>query len=547
SEGSREKAIRRAPEEATLQAKPSKKSQFAIENIEDLPKQGPASNVDFYNKPSTFTETQMNVRNLVASPFTSRIRYYDMPDGLKVPTNLKTYDDSEGSHEEAIRRAPEEATFQAKPSKKSRFAIENIEDLPKQGPASNADFYNKPFTFTETQKNVRYLVASPFIARIRDYDMPDGLKVPTNLKTYDARFWYDNLLSGSINCFHELRDKFRANFLQQRRFQKTQAKILGSRQKTEESLKDYLARFRKETLHMVDRSDGMMTKAFISGLRPDSEGTHEEAIRRAPEEATFQAKPSKKSRAEFRTNQRHVLSILLKEKRDESQISLQQRWPSCHRTMGSASEGSREKAIRRAPEEATLQAKPSKKSRFAIENIEDLPKQGPASNVDFYNKLSTFTETQKNVRNLVASPFTSRIRDYDMPDGLKVPTNLKTYDGMTDPDDHLTVFMRTMDVHKLPEPAWCRFVHITLSGAARFCKDDSRKRKQKYWEFDKNKKNLLKTTWLGSKKRLHMVDRSNNMMTRAFISGLRPGSDSNLVISFKRRVNVWLKDDEVKG
>ncbi|GKC23328.1 hypothetical protein Tco_1025478 [Tanacetum coccineum] len=43
------------------------------------------------------------------------------------------------------------------------------------------------------------------------------------------------------------------------------------------------------------------------------------------------------------------------------------------------------------------------------------------------------------------------------------------YDGLSDPDDHLTVFMGTMDVHKLPEPAWCRFFHIMLSGFARFC------------------------------------------------------------------------------
>nr|GEX29993.1 hypothetical protein [Tanacetum cinerariifolium] len=62
----------------------------------------------------------------------------------------------------------------------------------------------------------------------------------------------------------------------------------------------------------------------------------------------------------------------------------------------------------------------------------------------------------------------TQIRDYDMLDGLKVPTNLNTYDGMSDPDDHLIIFMGTMDVHMLPEPAWCRFFHITLCGAARF-------------------------------------------------------------------------------
>ena len=56
--------------------------------------------------------------------------------------------------------------------------------------------------------------------------------------------------------------------MQQRRFKKTQAEILGIRQHADESLKDYLARFGKETLQMTDRSDGMMTGAFISGLRP---------------------------------------------------------------------------------------------------------------------------------------------------------------------------------------------------------------------------------------------------------------------------------------
>ncbi|GJZ47316.1 hypothetical protein Tco_0601148, partial [Tanacetum coccineum] len=62
--------------------------------------------------------------------------------------------------------------------------------------------------------------------------------------------------------------------------------------------------------------------------------------------------------------------------------------------------------------------------------------------------------------------------NYDMPDGIKVLTNLRAYDGTTDPYDHLTVFMGTMDVHKLPEPAWCRFFHITLCGATRFWYDN---------------------------------------------------------------------------
>ncbi|PWA41064.1 reverse transcriptase domain-containing protein [Artemisia annua] len=170
---------------------------------------------------------------------------------------------------------------------------------------TNNDFYHEPFIFKESDRDVRVLVASPFTKRIRDYNMPDGIKVPTNLCAYDgttypddhltvfmgtmdvhklpepawcrffhvtlsgaARFWYDNFAPGSIDGFHQLRDKFRANFLQQRRFQKTQAEILGIRQRPDESLKDYVARFSKETLHMADRSDVMVSGAFISGTAP---------------------------------------------------------------------------------------------------------------------------------------------------------------------------------------------------------------------------------------------------------------------------------------
>ncbi|GJY48055.1 hypothetical protein Tco_0438011 [Tanacetum coccineum] len=48
---------------------------------------------------------------------------------------------------------------------------------------------------------------------------------------------------------------------------KIRRKFLGIRQCSDESLKDYLSGFRKETLHMTDRSDGMMIRAFISRLR----------------------------------------------------------------------------------------------------------------------------------------------------------------------------------------------------------------------------------------------------------------------------------------
>ncbi|GJY52367.1 hypothetical protein Tco_0443214 [Tanacetum coccineum] len=106
------------------------------------------------------------------------------------------------------------------------------------------DFYHETFIFKETDKDVRDLVASPFTIRIRDYDMPDVIKVPTNLHFFTSRY-------------AKRRDSGRTTLHPEA--------LMAS---TNESLKDYVARFSKETLHMADRSDVMVSGAFISGLRP---------------------------------------------------------------------------------------------------------------------------------------------------------------------------------------------------------------------------------------------------------------------------------------
>ncbi|PWA42852.1 gag protein [Artemisia annua] len=154
--------------------------------------------------------------------------------------------------------------------------------------------------------------------------------------------------------------------------------------------------------------------------------------------------------------------------------------------------------------------------------LKDTTKRRLGLNNDFYHEPFVFKEAEKDVRDLVAFPFTKRIRNYDMPDGIKVPTNLRTYDGTTDPDDHLTIFMGTMDIHKLPEPAWCRFFQITLSGAARFWYDNLAPGSIDGFHQlrDRFRANFLQQR---GKETLHMADRSDAMESGAFISGLRPG------------------------
>ncbi|GKD88498.1 hypothetical protein Tco_1364005 [Tanacetum coccineum] len=65
---------------------------------------------------------------------------------------------------------------------------------------------------------------------------------------------------------------------------KFKAEILGIRQRSDESLRDYLGSFGKETLHMTDRPDGMMTGDFISKLRPGRHvQNHRESTRKHKE------------------------------------------------------------------------------------------------------------------------------------------------------------------------------------------------------------------------------------------------------------------------
>ncbi|GJR66280.1 gag protein [Tanacetum coccineum] len=70
-----------------------------------------------------------------------------------------------------------------------------------------------------------------------------------------ARFW-SKPCYGKYNWLYKQRDTFFEPIYTNRRFQKTQAGILRIRQHSNESLRDYLGRFGKETLYMTDHLDG---------------------------------------------------------------------------------------------------------------------------------------------------------------------------------------------------------------------------------------------------------------------------------------------------
>ncbi|GKB81335.1 reverse transcriptase domain-containing protein [Tanacetum coccineum] len=62
---------------------------------------------------------------------------------------------------------------------------------------------------------------------------------------------------------------------------------------------------------------------------------------------------------------------------------------------------------------------------------------------------------------------TSWIEDYPLPDGLKIPPHVGSYDGKGDPDNHLHLFEGAIRMQKWVMPMACHMFTHTLKDSAR--------------------------------------------------------------------------------
>ncbi|GKA45048.1 reverse transcriptase domain-containing protein [Tanacetum coccineum] len=69
-------------------------------------------------------------------------------------------------------------------------------------------------------------------------------------------------------------------------------------------------------------------------------------------------------------------------------------------------------------------------------------------------------------------PFMPRIRYFDLPKRIRMPSHVKTYDGSEDPKDHLKIFQAAAKVERWAMPTWCHMFNSTLTGNARVWFDD---------------------------------------------------------------------------
>ncbi|XP_065639045.1 uncharacterized protein LOC136071541 [Quercus suber] len=106
---------------------------------------------------------------------------------------------------------------------------------------------------------------SPFtVAGVADEIMcrafPITLKGP-------ARVWFSRLTPNSISTFKELSAQFTTHFIRGHRYKKSMACLMSIRQREDETLRSYIARFNKEALSVDKADDKILVAAFTNGLR----------------------------------------------------------------------------------------------------------------------------------------------------------------------------------------------------------------------------------------------------------------------------------------
>nr|GEX88327.1 reverse transcriptase domain-containing protein [Tanacetum cinerariifolium] len=75
-------------------------------------------------------------------------------------------------------------------------------------------------------------------------------------------------------------------------------------------------------------------------------------------------------------------------------------------------------------------------------------------------------DLKRPFKEAVKTPLTWRIIEFTGPN-FKMSSNIKLYDGTTNPKDHLSRFLSVTNLGEWPMPVWCRIFQQTLDGSAR--------------------------------------------------------------------------------
>lgn len=73
---------------------------------------------------------------------------------------------------------------------------------------------------------------------------------------------------------------------------------------------------------------------------------------------------------------------------------------------------------------------------------------------------------KRHHRNFCVGPFTTKILEYPIPRFFANPPNSKTYDGTTNPDEHMEHIDTVLDYHQAQGAVKCKLFVLTLKGTA---------------------------------------------------------------------------------
>ncbi|GKC92320.1 reverse transcriptase domain-containing protein [Tanacetum coccineum] len=143
-------------------------------------------------------------------PFTPRIRYFDLPKRIRMPSHVKTYDGSEDPEDHL-------KNFQA-------------------------------------------------AAKVEQWAMPTWCHMFNSTLTGNARVWFDDLLPESIDSYDDLKEAFLANYLQQKKCIKDPVEIHHIKQREGESTEDFVRRFKTESRDVKGAPEVMRISGFMHGI-----------------------------------------------------------------------------------------------------------------------------------------------------------------------------------------------------------------------------------------------------------------------------------------
>ncbi|GJW47368.1 reverse transcriptase domain-containing protein [Tanacetum coccineum] len=171
---------------------------------------------------------------------------------------------------------------------------------------SNMPSHNGFMYPTNMPTNSYPFYAQP-IACIEDYPLPDGLKIPSHIGSYDgkgdpdnfrhlfegairmqkwlmpiachmftytlkdsSRIWWNNQKAGSILDYVDLKAKFRSHFSQQKKFTKMHLAVHNIKQREGESTQALITRHIEDTLQILGLHEKQRISGFVHGLRTQS-------------------------------------------------------------------------------------------------------------------------------------------------------------------------------------------------------------------------------------------------------------------------------------